>query len=141
MDGARSSHCYRAEKGIVGSTMAKLAMNKEIKPYIYYFLTVYKEWLVTANTGAAIPHANKSFINKIKIKIPNENILKSWNDLIVPLESLIWSFRDQVAHLKEARDILLPRLMTGIIDIDQVEFPEAMLNRLEQQEDKMTTAV
>ena len=45
----------------------------------------------------------------------------------------------QNALLKEARDILLPRLMTGMIDIEQVELPEAMLKRLEQ-EDKMATA-
>ena len=25
-------------------------------------------------------------------------------------------------HLKEARDILLPRLMTGMIDVDKINF-------------------
>jgi type I restriction enzyme S subunit len=140
MDGARSSHCYRAEKGIVGSTMAKLAMNKRTKSYIYYFLTVYREWLVTANTGAAIPHANKSFINKIQIKMPSDKVLGSWNQFIVPLENLIWTLKDHTAHLKEARNILLPRLMTGMIDIEQVELPEAMLKRLEQQQEELATA-
>ena len=133
MDGARSSHCFRAEKGIVGSTMAKLAMNEKVKPFIYYFLTVYREWLVTANTGAAIPHANKSFINKIQIKMPSEKILENWNDLVVPLEKLIWTLKDQTAYLKEARDILLPRLMTGMIDIEQAELPDDMFKRLESQ--------
>lgn len=140
MDGARSSHCYRAEKGVVGSTMAKLEVDKKVKPFIFYFLTIYREWLITANTGAAIPHANKSFINKIQIKVPTEKILTDWNHFIMPLEDLIWSLKDQIQHLKEARDILLPRLMTGMIDIEQVELPEVMIKRLEEKKDKMATA-
>jgi len=31
---------------------------------------------------------------------------------------------EQNQLLKEARDILLPRLMTGLIDVDQIELPD-----------------
>lgn len=84
---------------------------------------------------------NHKAYNKYSINIPPQNIMERFKELASPAFMAIKNLVHQNELLKEARDILLPRLMTGMIDIEQVELPEAMLKRLEQQEDKMAAAV
>jgi type I restriction enzyme, S subunit len=41
------------------------------------------------------------------------------------------NLRSQIQFLSEARDILLPRLMSGMINIDKVVLPDVLLDRIE----------
>lgn len=120
MDGARSSYVFYSENGIIGSTMAKI-VSKQIPPtLLYHFFKTILGWLQTNNTGAAIPHANKSFINSIQFAVPKEDILNLWTKRIDIINNEVWNLKDQNQYLKEARDILLPRLMTGMIDVENI---------------------
>ncbi|MCB9973743.1 MAG: restriction endonuclease subunit S [Rhodospirillales bacterium] len=129
MDGARSSHVFYAEDGIVGSTMAKIASKTIPVSLLYMFFKAHLEWLQINNTGAAIPHANKAFINKIQFLIPSGEILQKWEQYISSINKQIWVLRDQNQRLREARDILLPRLMTGMIDVEDYD-PTKLDSRL-----------
>ncbi|KPH28208.1 hypothetical protein ADU60_03610 [Vibrio coralliilyticus] len=64
---------------------------------------------------------------------PKSELVEVYEATVKPMFKSISNLMDQIEFLKEARDILLPRLMTGMIDIEQVELPEAMLSRLEEQ--------
>ncbi len=121
MDGARSSYVFYAEDGIVGSTMAKIEANALPVSLLYLFFKSILESLQTNNTGAAIPHANKAFINNIEFPIPSVSVLQQWDSAVSKLNSQVWNLRDQNQRLREARDILLPRLMTGVIDVENYD--------------------
>ena len=121
MDGARSSAVFYAENGAVGSTLAWLKIKNIPMSYVYHYLDTRYKLLEINNTGAAIPHANKSFINKMKIVIPSEDTFNSWNNNIEKINYEVYNLKDQNKLLKEARDILLPRLMTGMIDVENME--------------------
>ena len=84
---------------------------------------------------------NHKAYDKYLINVPPRNIMEEFEQLASPAFSTIKYLVRQNNLLREAKDILLPRLMTGVIDIEQVELPEAMLKRLEEQEDKIATAV
>ncbi|MCX6157147.1 MAG: restriction endonuclease subunit S [Ignavibacteriae bacterium] len=120
MDGARSSKVFFANEGAVGSTMAKIIIiNKEVSPTLLkQFFEINFIWMQTNNTGAAIPHANKSFINRMPFQLPPIEILKKWKDLIEPIYLQIEILIEQNQLLNEAKNILLPRLMTGIIKLE-----------------------
>ena len=121
MDGARSSVVFYSEDGAVGSTMSLVETGKLPKSYIYhYFKSTYK-WLEINNTGAAIPHANKSFINKMKIIHPGDEMFSKWSKKISHINDQVFNLKDQNQLLKEARAILLPRLMIGMIDTDDMD--------------------
>jgi type I restriction enzyme S subunit len=121
MDGSRSSVVFYSDDGAVGSTMSLVETGKLPKSYIYHFFKSTYEWLEINNTGAAIPHANKSFINKMKIIHPGDEMFTKWNKNISHINDQVFNLKDQNQLLKEARDILLPRLMTGMIDTDEMD--------------------
>lgn len=111
-----------------------------------YFLYSYLSNEHTVNkldnmsSGVAQKFYSLKFIRALEETLPSDDLIKEFNTLAEPIYAAKFKLNNQIKLLKEARDTLLPRLMTGMIDIEQVELPEAMLKRLEEQEDKMATA-
>ncbi|NOQ36085.1 MAG: hypothetical protein GQ569_09350, partial [Methylococcaceae bacterium] len=64
----------------------------------------------------------------LKVVIPRKQIVDNYDKTVIPLLKLIRKLLKQNQLLKEARDILLPRLMTGMIDVDNLDIPEAINN-------------
>ncbi len=119
MDGARSGLSFRGMKGAVGSTMAIWrASDERINgEYLFQFLKENESAITQGNTGAAIPHANRKFILEIKIPIIGKKQLKEFSESLKPINNLIRNLHQQNTKLREARDILLPRLMSGEIEV------------------------
>ncbi|EIL8370201.1 restriction endonuclease subunit S [Vibrio alginolyticus] len=61
---------------------------------------------------------------------PESHLVQKFDQIVSPIFDSICNLLEQNKKLQEARDILLPRLMTGMIDIDKVELPEALLERI-----------
>jgi type I restriction enzyme S subunit len=62
-----------------------------------------------------------AFLKFQKIKKPSETELDIFNKMVEPIYKQVYKLGNHNQHLKEARDILLPRLMTGMIDVDKIE--------------------
>lgn len=66
--------------------------------------------------GSTIQHAGSS-INHFKIKLPKETVLNDFIRISTPVYELMKSLLIQNSRLREARDILLPKLMNGEIEV------------------------
>lgn len=122
MDGANSGNIYYGYDGALGSTFALLeSKNQVYRELIYWKLKTNESIIKNQNTGSAIPHANKDFINKMNVAIPiniEENeILKTLENFRIKINSL----NNQNTKLAELRDALLPKLMEGEIDVSNIK--------------------
>ena len=119
MDGARSGLSFRGMDGAIGSTMAIWRSNSErvSGEFLYQFMKQNESAITQGNTGAAIPHANRKFILDMKMAIPPKKEADNFDSLTLPMIKLINTFHNQNAKLREARDILLPKLMNGQIEV------------------------
>jgi type I restriction enzyme S subunit len=119
MDGARSGLSFRGMVGAIGSTMAIWRSNSETVSgeFLYQFMKQNESAITQGNTGAAIPHANRKFILDMKMSIPPKNEAENFDGLTLPMIKLINTLHNQNAKLREARDILLPKLMNGQIEV------------------------
>ncbi|SEH06281.1 restriction endonuclease subunit S [Candidatus Venteria ishoeyi] len=86
---------------------------------LYLILNIYP--ISNHITGAAQPKINQQNLNRIILSIPNDLVLKKFDLIVIPIFKLIFKLQNQNQRLKEARDILLPRLMTGIIDTENMD--------------------
>ncbi|MBP3255624.1 MAG: restriction endonuclease subunit S [Clostridia bacterium] len=119
MDGASSGEVYFSDYGIVGSTLAKIDIINEsyTKEYIFFILKKYSELIKNKNTGSAIPHTDKAFVNTLGLPIISiEQQLKYKNIL-----KKIQHNNSENINLIKLRDTLLPKLMNGEIDLDKIE--------------------
>jgi len=102
--------------------------------YIHQYLIKHKQQILNYRMGAAQENISQQIIKKIKILIPTNSILKKHGVIASHIYRGIGSIMSQNILLKEARDILLPRLMTGMIDVDKIELPDALLARMDAEE-------
>ena len=118
MDGARSGLSFRGMAGAIGSTMAIWRSNSDrvSGELLFQFMKENESAITQGNTGAAIPHANRKFILDMKLAIPPPKVIDYFNKISTPIIKLINTLYNQNAKLREARDILLPRLMSGEIE-------------------------
>ena len=72
-------------------------------------------------TGAVQPKISQTNLKSIQIVVPPEKLLHEFNSVITPLFSLIRQNSEESKRLAQLRDTLLPKLMSGEIDVSEVE--------------------
>ena len=92
-------------------------------PYVYYYylLLKYNQIKVTnMQRGAAQPHVYPQDLAQLKFDVPDENVIKMFNGLITPIFKQIANLTIKNTNLKQTRDLLLPRLISGEIDVENL---------------------
>lgn len=72
-------------------------------------------------TGAVQPKISQANLRSIKVVIPPKSIIEAYNDQVEPIFSLIRANEDFNSLLFQVRDALLPKLMSGELDVSDVE--------------------
>ena len=94
--------------------------DSETTPYllfVYCFVKANKPRFDALQKGAAQPHVYPKDINALKLVIPTEEILASFCKLVSPYFEKIRALQRQMKLSSEARDRLLPKLMSGEITV------------------------
>ena len=73
--------------------------------------------LAAGSSGSTIKFLTKGMIDSININLPIKDILDSFNKKVEPIQSSRESLQSQLRLLTEARDRLLPKLMSGAIEV------------------------
>ncbi|MFS2035356.1 restriction endonuclease subunit S [Polaromonas sp. CT11-55] len=129
MDGARSGLVFRGPAGVVASTAAVIRTAPEHRGIIYQYLRQMEDAIKWNNTGSAIPHANKDFINRMLVPVPlDEGALTEFNRLHEPLYQQAQALKQISAKLRLQRDSLLPRLISAKLRLDHldIQYPPSM---------------
>jgi type I restriction enzyme S subunit len=71
----------------------------------------------TVREGSKMPRADWNVLKKYPIPKPGNSLLKVFNDIIFPITAQCKTLALQNRALREARDLLLPRLMNGEIAV------------------------
>jgi type I restriction enzyme, S subunit len=143
MDGARSGLVFRAKRGIVGSTFARVAVKKIYRDVVFEFLRVSREHIMANNTGSAIPHANKEFIHRLILFLPpSDDLIVEFNSYYRSLFEQTMNLQKQNENLLHSRDLLFPRLMSGKLSVKNldIQFPPTMQDEMENVEKEVACA-
>jgi type I restriction enzyme S subunit len=85
--------------------------------YILNWLLENREYVLSFRMGAAQENISQQVIKNLLVSIPNASDLKIFNSEMKPIYQIIKNLHQQNTKLREARDILLPRLMNGQIEV------------------------
>lgn len=72
-------------------------------------------------TGAVQPKISQSNLNKVPVIVPSEAELKALDATVQPIFAQIRILRAENDRLATTRDTLLPKLMSGEIDVSDIE--------------------
>lgn len=85
--------------------------------WIYCFLKENKASIDSMQKGAAQPHVYAKDLNAMKIVVPSDSVLGQFRAIVDPMFTQVGKLETQAKLLAEARDRLLPKLMSGEIEV------------------------
>ena len=85
--------------------------------FVYCYLKDNKTTIDNMQKGAAQPHVYAKYINALGLCIPTEDVLNIFEIKVSRYFNTISSLQSQIRLLTEARDRLLPKLMSGEIAV------------------------
>ncbi len=85
--------------------------------FLYNWLMYNRTFLISQGKGAAQPNLSQELIKNFEIVIPSSNLLMIFHRLADKIYTESAKLQAQIRNLTEARDRLLPKLMSGEIDI------------------------
>jgi len=116
--------------GLIPKTSKRLFLNQRVGlfrsiednsniPIVFTFFLTDDAQKQVSNfaQGAAQPNISSSQIGKIKLNIPNKEVLTNFNNKIGGFLKQIQLLNYQNQTLKESRDLLLPRLMNRTLEV------------------------
>ena len=85
--------------------------------FVYNTLKYLQPVISNLQCGAAQPHVYPKNINSLYILIPTEELIHKYNDFVKPYYDEIKVLNQHNQLLTQQRDMLLPRLMSGKIEV------------------------
>ncbi len=118
--------------GLVTLTAQESQTNQQINSIIpkegyspYYIYLLMETLSVIINnlgrSGSTIVNLNKAQFGKIAVVIPSNGTMKSFDEIVSPMFESILSNQEENIKLAELRDSLLPRLMSGELDVSDID--------------------
>lgn len=110
---------FLTDKGTIAQNVVGLRAKKHLEYHLYQFLLYNKSNLITYNIGSVQPSIKVTHLLKHKVLLPNKKDLNKFNSVMIGLTDKIINLSKEINSLTEIRDSLLPKLLSG-----EVELPE-----------------
>lgn len=122
-DGSYLKHTFVVEKDLDIALLSSIAMlrpNNKIKSHFLSFCLKspeIKERMKQCVSGVAIPRIILQDFRNFKIVVPAIDLQEQWNNLIKDNMQMCWNLIKKNDLLKTQRDMLLPKLISGKIEV------------------------
>jgi len=118
---------YPDANTIASTGFAVLSATKVPFTFLYFATTTddFVAFLTTNATGAAYPAVTATAFEKAELLIPSALLLQKFGEATIPMTEQIHTFQRQIQNLRRTRDLLLPRLLSGQIDVEALLEPAA----------------
>lgn len=85
--------------------------------YLFYSIMLNRKYFLSVATGATVPSLRQNNFTKMKLIIAELELVKKYNRVADTIALQIDKLKEQNQHLTRQRDLLLPRLMSGKLEV------------------------
>lgn len=85
--------------------------------YLYFYFRMNKNYLQSIASGATFPELSGSMMKKLKVLLPQMELQKEFSKKANIFISKAELLSEQITNLTQQRDLLLPRLMRGALEV------------------------
>lgn len=105
----------------IGRGLAAIHSKTNHQSFVLYTMFSLKKQLDVFNgEGTIFGSINRNSLNDMPIFIPSDDILDEFERIVAPMDLTIRNNYNEICHLQDIRNSLLPRLMTGEIDVSAI---------------------
>ena len=102
--------------------------NEQIPLYtLYHWLKENVEMFISLGTGSTFKEITKGVFKTIQLVVPTPDVISQFEKTMQPLALQILNLQRKNANLRRTRDLLLPKLISGELDVSilDIRIPEA----------------
>ena len=89
--------------------------------HLYFWLRANVDYFETLAGGATFKELRKSTFRELPVAVPQPEVEAAFNRTVGPLCDLVENLLRQTKVLREARNLLLPRLVSGELDVSELD--------------------
>lgn len=120
--------CIGAKAGVVAITPFEVQTNQQInavvlfeeyfREYLYLFaVSLHEKIHAIGSSGATMTNVSKGKFESIEVAFPEVELLRSFSQAVAPIFDEILNLQKKNTNLKKQRDMLLPKLISGKINL------------------------
>ena len=94
-------------------------LRPNVAKFVYHF--VKNKDLASLNAGSAVPSMTTNILNAMQLRIPDDETLRKFEDIVSPMYQIMRENDTQSSKLGLLRDTLLPKLMSGELDVSEID--------------------
>lgn len=94
-------------------------LRPNVAKFVFHF--VKSKDLASLNAGSAVPSMTTNILNAMQLRIPDEGTLQKFEELVSPMYKAMQENERQSVNLSSIRDTLLPKLMSGELDVSDID--------------------
>ena len=106
----------------IGRGLAAIHSKSKHQSFLLYTMFSLKKQIDIFNgEGTVFGSINRDSLNNISIFIPSKEQIDEFESIVAPMDSLIRNNYNESCRLQQIRDTLLPKLMSGELDVSDID--------------------
>lgn len=106
----------------IGRGLAAIHSKSNQQSFILYTMFSLRKQLDVFNgEGTVFGSINRTSLNELPIFIPSDREIVKFEAIVAPIDAAIRNNYEEICRLEKIRDTLLPKLMSGELDVSAVE--------------------
>jgi hypothetical protein len=106
----------------IGRGLAAICSKTNYQSFILYTMfSLRKQLNIFNGEGTVFGSINRNSLNDMSILIPSDEQIKKFELIVAPMDAAIRNNYDKTCRLQAVRDYLLPRLMSGELDVSNLD--------------------
>ena len=105
----------------IGRGLCAIRTKNYHQSFVLYTMLALREQLNVFNgEGTVFGSINRDALNSLPIAIPPKDVMDQFEEIVSPMDAAIRNNYDEICRLQTLRDSLLPRLMSGELDVSDL---------------------
>jgi len=117
--------CEREVDAVFASYLVRLKpVDARLLPYYLFFTSSddrYQGWVTGASTGATRKSVSAKVMTEPPVVLPPQDVQAQFVETVAPIRGLLTNLLEQNGVLTAARDLLLPQLISGELDVSDLD--------------------
>ena len=110
------------ERCCIGRGLGAIHGRNGYQSFVLYTMFALRPQLDVYNgEGTVFGSINRNALNDMPLDIPSEDAIAAFEAVVNPMDEMIRSNYEENCRLQELRDSLLPRLMSGEVDVSDID--------------------
>lgn len=113
-----SAMIWDEEDGLLNQHLFKVIPGEGIsREFVFQSILKTLDEFSNLTTGSTMKHIQRGKLKEVKVNVPPTELMEQYRNISKPIRERILNVKQQTILLREARDRLLPKLMSGEIEV------------------------